>query len=287
MCTASDFALPILPLEQSSHEDAAGIVGAAEGAFLMRAPPLAWPPPSTEALLADGAVLSHDVLSVQTAARALAHCEQKLDAANAAMATGSASERAYFGPVLARHSRRDMRLALEPALTAALTEAASTIGPMLREVLDCADPFLAECGALMSTDGAPRQPLHADTHRSAAPVLLTAFIALQDIDEEMGPTTFLPATHEDESAHAALRSPEEKAALLARGRRVGTMPAGACTLYDSRLIHAGGANRSPRARWLLYAGWCPSRSMARELRGEMFAELQSRVPTLSDFVPRA
>ena len=76
-------------------------------------------------------------------------------------------------------------------------------------------------------NGAPRQPLHADTPRSDAPVLLTAFLALQDIDEDMGPTTFLPGTHADAEAHAALSSPTEKAKLLSQGRRLGDMPEGA------------------------------------------------------------
>ena len=61
----------------------------------------------------------------------------------------------------------------------ALSEAAESIGELLCATLGCDDPFLAELGALRSTDGAPRQPLHADTSRAETPELLTAFIALQ------------------------------------------------------------------------------------------------------------
>ena len=47
---------------------------------------------------------------------------------------------------------------------------------------------------------------HPDTPRrpgSEAPAVVTAFVALQDIDEEMGPTLFLPGTH-NAAAHGAL-----------------------------------------------------------------------------------
>ena len=205
-----------------------------------------------------------------------------------------------------------MRLDLsEDVVRDVLAQAAASVGPMIREVLGSPDPVLAELGAICS-HGAPRQPLHADTRLApddaGGAVLLTAFVALQDVDETMGPTTFLPGTHTDAWAHAALGSPDEKTELLLRRagprRRLGTMRAGGCTLYDSRLLHAGGANRCAAraggddgegtagddgagARWLLYAGFCRTRTAARDLRGDLFEELQRGVPTLSDFVHTA
>ena len=103
----------------------------------------------------------------------------------------------------------------------------------------------------------------------------------------MGPTAFLPGTHRDGDAHAALMDPAQKAELLASAplRHGAPMPAGACALYDSRLLHCGGANTSPaaaEARVILYAGFCRSRSLMQELRGDLYEELQQGAHTLTE-----
>lgn len=278
-------ALPILSSEQSSHESQAGMVGDAEGTVLSASPLLPWPVPTAAALRKDGVILDPHALSSSQAAKLRAHCEAQLSAAMSEVSAGDVDESEFFGSVLARQQRFDMKLALDPLVAEALGEALDgCLAPTIRDVLGSRDPFLAELGVIRSMNGAPRQPLHADTPRSDAPVLLTAFLALQDIDEDMGPTTFLPGTHADAEAHAALSSPTEKAKLLSQGRRLGNMPEGACALYDSRLLHAGGANNSPRPRWLMYAGFCSSRLVARELRGERYADLQRGIPTLGDLL---
>ena len=287
--------IPVLPVGDASHEAVAGTVGAAEGVLLEQAPTVPWPEPTAAALREQGVVLFENALNPSKAADLRAHCEATLEAATASVEAGKSSEREHFGAVLARHARYDLKLSLEsPIVSNALSEALGAIAPVIREALgdggDC-DPFLAELGAIRSTRGAPRQPLHADTRLSDAdgpPELLTAFIALQDIDVSMGPTTFLPRTHVDADAHAALRAPETKERLLlghaGSGRRLGVMNAGAITLYDSRLLHAGGANESPRVRWLLYAGFCRSRLRMRELRGDLYSDLQRTLPSIADFV---
>jgi len=167
-----------------------------------------------------------------------------------------------------------------------LAQALGRLSPLIRRAFgDGEEPVLAELGGLYSTCGAARQPLHADTARapvpSAGPELVTAFVALQDIDESMGPTTFMPGTHTDVDAHAALRSPTQKAAMLRnRSFRLGAMPAGACVLYDSRLLHAGGANHAG-GRWLLYASFAASRQSMRDLRGKQYEELQRAAYTMA------
>mmetsp|Transcript_6690 Transcript_6690/g.12845 ORF Transcript_6690/g.12845 Transcript_6690/m.12845 type:complete len:134 (+) Transcript_6690:2-403(+) len=102
----------------------------------------------------------------------------------------------------------------------------------------------------------------------------------------MGPTTFLPCTHWDMKAHDAMNSSSEvKAAFLSTGpKRLGVMPAGACTLYDSRLLHGGGANRSPRRRWLFCVSFAPSQRLMRERDLHLYAHkaLQLGVQTLGE-----
>jgi len=145
----------------------------------------------------------------------------------------------------------------------------------------------------VSAPGAAPQIVHADTDlvvdadgllgAAAAPpppLLLTAFVALQPVTRAMGPTRFLPRTHVDAAAHAALAARGDATGLLcaaARGSggddgggggddggggggdapaggaaaapapsRVGLLDTGDATLYDGRLLHCGGANRSER-----------------------------------------
>eukprot|EP01052_Picozoa_sp_SAG31_P024084 SAG31_NODE_2025_length_6642_cov_6.408681_5_plen_177_part_00 len=66
--------------------------------------------------------------------------------------------------------------------------------------------------------GAARQPLHFDTpddiSHPRTPLLATCFVALQDIDNDMGPTCMLPRTH-NAAAHQQL--PNANEAILGKG----------------------------------------------------------------------
>ena len=264
------------------REDALS-VGALDGKDLACAPHTPWPVAGPAALRDEGVALYHDALSAQKVLALRAHCEAVLDDACAAVAAGEKTEGDVFNAILLRGpTRHDLKLGLEPVVSSALAEVATVIGPSIRQTFGC-DPYLAEIGAIRATGGAPRQPIHTDTGPSETPQLLTTFVALQDVDAAMGPTAFLPGTHRKPEAGAALAEPERRSALLRRGpMRLGVMPAGACTLYDSRLLHAGGPNETPHGRWLLYFSFCPSRELASELRGNGYAELQAHGYTLSD-----
>ena len=68
----------------------------------------------------------------------------------------------------------------------------------------------------------------------------------------MGPTDFLPATH-TATCHDALNGEEGDGAALAALLDTwpiwrGELGVGDVSLYDSRLLHAGGANTSQRRR---------------------------------------
>lgn len=133
---------------------------------------------------------------------------------------------------------------------------------------------LWELNCFMSTAGARRQLVHADNvclepvrglhddtdgnnnnNVGKEPILLTCFIALQDIDSTMGPTIWMPGTHtidahnrffetgrDESSTRTDTFSP--KNTLLATSRAVmgAPIPKGSCIIFDPRVLHCAGEN---------------------------------------------
>ena len=104
--------------------------------------------------------------------------------------------------------------------------------------------------------------MHSDTPHNGrdGPSVLTAFVALQDVDASMGPTTFIPGSHHP-MAHKAFAASQEGSEEAMRyldhyypGESwfVGEALRGDAMLFDSRTHHFGGENRSPRRRVLFY-----------------------------------
>jgi len=189
-----------------------------------------------------------------------------------------------FGNVLSRACRHDVKLGLQsPPVRAALASLLTTLQPAICRCLG-ENAELYELAALISLPGAARQPVHPDTPITAGKgtdvgaTILTAFCALQDIDETMGPTLFLPATHTAE-AHASFFTYEnfdlafhstdddeeeeeggkhewKTAALLESWDTWrATLSTGDVSLFDSRCLHSGGANTSPTPRALFYCSF--------------------------------
>ena len=190
-----------------------------------------------------------------------------------------------FGDVLCGKNRRDLKLDLSnPQVECACSEVLSVLQPTLASCLG-EDSELYELAALISDPQSASQPLHPDTSFEAEAAVLTAFVALQDIDATMGPTLFLRGTHTAE-AHAAFDADGRKRTATALGSYPswrGVINAGDVTLYDSRLLHCGGANESPRRRALFYVsfrakGAAPS---FRKTQGTLLESLRGRY-TLRD-----
>lgn len=108
---------------------------------------------------------------------------------------------------------------------------------------------------------APRQCVHADTivlpcaqfpTAKMAP-LFTFFVALQDVEEGMGHTVFLPRTHTAD-AHALWNVPQkQKEAFISLHAAVqSNLRLGDAAVFDSRLLHCGRANTSAKRRVLFY-----------------------------------
>ena len=245
------------------------------------------PAAAADALRADGVVRIDGALSAAAADALAAHVDAELAAARSEKPSLDADGR--FGPVLSRTNRWDLKLRRGPAVDGALAEVLASGG--VAKLLDHAlgdEPgggekkgaTLFELAALVSDPGSPRQPIHPDTPRrpgSEAPAVVTAFVALQDVDEEMGPTLFLPRT-QSADAHEKFNAPEDggraKAELLrTTPHRLGLLKKGDVALFDARLLHGGLDNRSARRRRLFYfsfkddnAAVRPSESIMDEVR---------------------
>lgn len=134
-------------------------------------------------------------------------------------------------------------------------------------------PVLYELSSLISDPGSSRQTIHPDnpiikqqqqnsTNTNNVPVLLTCFIALQDITEDMGPTIWLPGTHtahyhnlffqdqpptiaqstniqQQQGVDGAMMKDNESPKdhlLRTHPALMGTLKRGCCAIYDSRVL---------------------------------------------------
>lgn len=178
-----------------------------------------------------------------------------------AIAAGKVSSSAVFADVLLTKHRRDMTLPIGPewaanALHSVLVE--SPVGATFEAILG-KEAILREWSCLMSDPQSQRQVVHPDTPWQADPVLITCFVALQDVTLDMGPTTWLPGTH-TEAAHLQFQdeSGPKDDLLRTTPNVVGLLPKGSCALFDSRLLHCGGANNAlaqNNSRALMYCSF--------------------------------
>ncbi|KAL3909994.1 MAG: hypothetical protein SGARI_002335 [Bacillariaceae sp.] len=171
--------------------------------------------------------------------------------------SGEVKSVARFANVLLKQNRCDLTIPLEDeVVTNALLHILQKT-PLTRIISSILgkDSLLYELSCLISDPGSQRQVTHPDTPchgKDDNPVLYTCFIALQDITEDMGPTTWLPKTHTSQ-AHSHFKddavevggeeSPKDQL-LRTTPSVLGLLPKGSCAIFDSRLIHCGGANTS-------------------------------------------
>jgi hypothetical protein len=230
---------------------------------------------------AEGVARAAGVLRADTAAALREYILALVGQSEAEVASGLAAERERFSEVLsgrgsaaAARTRWDVRLPLAPPVVAAVDELMSGDGPLafaFSRLAGGGRAELWELAAIVSAPGSAPQLVHADTLFSARPVAFTAFVALQPVTRELGPTVFVPGSH-TRSAHVEMSRPDPEGRdsgagggfLAAANARLGCMNAGDATLYDSRLLHAGGANRGDVPRVLVYLTFATSRADATE-----------------------
>ena len=81
--------------------------------------------------------------------------------------------------------------------------------------------------------------------------LYTFFMALQDVEDDMGHTLFLPETHVDHTLWNVRRADQET--YIASRRAVQSkLTTGDVAIFDSRCLHAGLGNTSDKRRTLFY-----------------------------------
>ncbi|KAJ1448269.1 hypothetical protein M885DRAFT_539754 [Pelagophyceae sp. CCMP2097] len=126
----------------------------------------------------------------------------------------------------------------------ALLDRGSALGDLF-EALCGSDAVFYDFNALRTEPGSKRQPVHCDTPLQTTPPLFTAFVALQDVTIDMGPTMFIPRTHTRASRERAAfdAGAEAKDTMFADCEsRFALLKAGDVSIFDMRLLHAGTPN---------------------------------------------
>ena len=187
-------------------------------------------------------------------------------AAAAGADAGDASAGFHFADASQRGPfRLDLRLgaALESPPFDALDLGA--IWPHVRTALG-EDAVLRRRGLVVGLPGASDQAYHADAPRvppevwaeheakspTQPPHSLVVFLPLCDLDETNGPTSFLPGSHQHWTSDALEAEADAPGSSSAGAPAILDVDAGDAIVFDSRTQHAGGANRSQRARPILY-----------------------------------
>jgi len=177
---------------------------------------------------------------------------------------GGAAFETRFGGVNCRGpgqygTRQDLYLPVEAApVRAALEEFMNRLQPLL-EPLVGPGAALHEISSLVAEPGAPRQCIHADTIVLPCPQypdasmepLYTCFMALQDVEDDMGHTLFLPQTHTDHTLWNVRRQDQEKYISTRKAVQSG-LKTGDVAIFDSRVLHCGLGNVSDKRRILFY-----------------------------------
>lgn len=139
--------------------------------------------------------------------------------------------------------------------------------------LSPANGRLYELAALISDPGSRAQPLHADFPycEGEGAAIVIAFVALQDVEPDMGPTAIIPRTHTAE-AHARFNGAERLALVRECPHTRGLLGTGDANVIDARTLHCGGGNDSLKRRVLFYCSF--------RRRGRATAGTHSLLPAL-------
>ena len=207
-------------------------------------------------LLRDGVVSIANVLSGALADTVFPIVREVEETAITDIEAGTADVNDRFGKVNNRRKRADLFLPFDnPAIQSALREVISNLKPLLLQLEGMEEVgVLHELSSIVSDGGSPRQCLHCDTpYLDGVKPLYTFFVALQDVDDDMGHTTFLPGTMTPE-VHGIFNSGEkQKNNLIAMSPAFrSNLKKGDVAIFDSRLLHCGGANESEDKRRILF-----------------------------------
>ena len=231
-------------------------------------------PAAADALRREGVVRVAGVLPPALCAALLRRVNETLASSIAAVEAGTLNETDAFGRVHERRHRYDVKLPLVAETEAALRTLAHTLRPLVASAVgDAAELF--DLSAVVADPGAAEQPLHPDQAWTDAATVVTAFVALQDVAPDMGPTLFVPGT-----ASAATRERQDLK------QHVALLDAGDAAVFDARISHAGAANGSARRRVMFYVSFKAAGARAgatsSESGGSLLGAVSKRGFTLAD-----
>ncbi|CAE7233343.1 unnamed protein product [Symbiodinium natans] len=185
----------------------------------------------------------HPVLPGQVAA--------EVDQISSAVGAGGAEQATeWLAPIHEARLRHDVKLPLTATVVQLLNTVIQEHGWLFRVFLgDTAR--LVELGAVVACPGAPPQPWHADVDfdDGGGARILQAFVALQDVSENMGPTEVLVGSH-TRDFHRSWQQAGQRSDHLARQSL--TLDAGALAILDGHVVHRGAGNTSALPRRLLH-----------------------------------
>ena len=227
-----------------------------------------------------GVLVIRQALQACTADALHAHVCEKLTETITAVDNGSLDIHDAFGAIAPPASlvpcRWNLLLDMNEITRSAIHEALLKSFPVFEAVCG-SQATLCDLSALVADPGSTAQQLHFDTRYSDAEGsdeevettlpkkkkqnvqrqkrLVTAFVALQDVSAEMGPTLIVPWTNTKHShEEVAENQHEEGASVLEAISNTGTacvLQKGDMVLMDSRTLHKGTANVSRTRRVLL------------------------------------
>eukprot|EP01041_Mallomonas_annulata_P010739 gene10739-22436_t len=215
----------------------------------------------------EGCIGVPNVLSSETVDELLAYVNNENEQAKQAVLDNKIPFNDRFGGVNCRGlngpfgQRQDMYLPMSsPIVRKALSEVINNLLPLLQETVTINGMF-HEISSLVSDPGAPRQCIHADTIVLPCPQypsvsmepLYTFFIALQDVEDNMGHTVFLPRTHTPAAHLLWNTNQKQKEQFISNNVAVQSqLKKGDVAIFDSRILHCGRSNSSSKRRALFY-----------------------------------
>jgi hypothetical protein len=210
----------------------------------------------------DGCETFENVLTKRTCESLGKHCDEVLS--NILRKEGDEEKRGYcmrkrllLDDIKSPNKRYSLRLSLKiPIVRKALHMIAKNMYPFLSKILG-SKALLYELSVIISDSGSRAQQFHSDTKilgRSSEKdaLLVTIFLALQDVKKDMGPTLLYPKTHTREFHELYFgnksTATSQLTALESRKQTSMTLKQGAGFAMNSRLLHCGGANTSTSSR---------------------------------------
>jgi hypothetical protein len=222
-----------------------------------------------DTLMRDGCLRLNDICSKDMCARILDDINTSL--AHEIAIGNPQTVASGFGNVMCRESRWDMYLPDPNSVESAVVyreclqemfgSDTSPLSLLFSDLFDGNDSAMHEFSSLISDCGSLSQPIHPDSKHDSQESdkaftqigpMYTVFLALQDIDEAMGPTLFLPRTN-TAACHEAIKSESHyREFLVAQEYRMALLRQGDVAIMDSRCLHGGLRNASGPRRALLY-----------------------------------